>query len=431
MNQMPETSRWSRIQYGALALPLAFAGIPIYIYAPDYYATDGGHSLTVLGFILLALRLLDAVQDPLIGYFSDRYKSKRNSIITASLGLLCFSFITVFLPPFDGAINLVWFGLTIFLATTAYSIIAINLNTLGATWQQGSDQKGADQKTKITSTREIFGLVGLLLAVSLPGALQVSIDKQLSLLITGGVLIIFACIALCLFKRFYRETGHKLDTTKTLRVKSFSLAFLTALSKKQKWFFGTYFLSSLASSIPAVLVLFFIRDRLDLEIFTGLFLLLYFVSAALVMPLWQKLSVKVGRTKTWQIASLLAVISFIFAFQLEADDLVPYIVICIISGSAFGADLMLPPAILADFTEQEQNRDQASLQFGVLAFLLKASLAVASLSSFALVDYFGLQPGGENTRSALQALSVTYALIPCFIKGFAIYLMQTFRKMEI
>nr|MCH9704551.1 MFS transporter [Pseudomonadota bacterium] len=51
------------VAYGMLAMPLAFAGIPLYLHAPDFYATEFGISLASLGFVLLALRCIDAIQD--------------------------------------------------------------------------------------------------------------------------------------------------------------------------------------------------------------------------------------------------------------------------------------------------------------------------------------------------------------------------------
>lgn len=37
------------MSYGLLALPVAFAGLPLFIHAPDYYATDLGVSLAAMG----------------------------------------------------------------------------------------------------------------------------------------------------------------------------------------------------------------------------------------------------------------------------------------------------------------------------------------------------------------------------------------------
>ena len=53
--------------YGVFAALLSAAGLPIYIHAPKFYVDEFGVSLGALGAVLFALRLLDVVQDPLLG----------------------------------------------------------------------------------------------------------------------------------------------------------------------------------------------------------------------------------------------------------------------------------------------------------------------------------------------------------------------------
>ena len=78
MRKKPEViQRKNIVQYSTLALPIAFAGMPLYVHAPDYYATEFGLSLGSIGLMLLFLRLIDALQDPLIGQLSDRFSKKR------------------------------------------------------------------------------------------------------------------------------------------------------------------------------------------------------------------------------------------------------------------------------------------------------------------------------------------------------------------
>ena len=67
------------LSYALLAMPLAFAGMPLYVHAPDYYATQYGLSLSLMGIILLFIRLFDAIQDPAIGFLSDRFNSAKLS----------------------------------------------------------------------------------------------------------------------------------------------------------------------------------------------------------------------------------------------------------------------------------------------------------------------------------------------------------------
>jgi Na+/melibiose symporter-like transporter len=59
--------------------------------------------------------------------------------------------------------------------------------------------------------------------------------------------------------------------------------------------------------VPATLVLFFIRDRLQAPAFEPLFLASYFAAGALSMPLWLRLVARFGLARTWLAGMALAV----------------------------------------------------------------------------------------------------------------------------
>jgi Na+/melibiose symporter-like transporter len=65
---------FKKIAYAAPAFALAVVGIPIYVYIPKFYTDVVGISVATMGYILLGVRLFDAITDPEIGYFSDRTK---------------------------------------------------------------------------------------------------------------------------------------------------------------------------------------------------------------------------------------------------------------------------------------------------------------------------------------------------------------------
>ena len=54
-------------RYALFAGTLAAAGLPIYIHAPKVYVDNYDIGLADIGWLLLALRALDVVQDPLLG----------------------------------------------------------------------------------------------------------------------------------------------------------------------------------------------------------------------------------------------------------------------------------------------------------------------------------------------------------------------------
>ena len=57
---------------------LGMAGLPIYIHAPKFFVESYGISLSALGVALFALRLLDFVQDPLLGRLAERTLNLRS-----------------------------------------------------------------------------------------------------------------------------------------------------------------------------------------------------------------------------------------------------------------------------------------------------------------------------------------------------------------
>jgi GPH family glycoside/pentoside/hexuronide:cation symporter len=415
MTQPATLPRSDMARYSALALPLAFAGMPLYVHAPDYYATQLNVSLAQIGIALLALRLFDAVQDPLIGRISDRFAARRGAFMLACAALLVVAFAALFQPQ---ASPMIWFIITMLLATSAYSVLSINLNTLGGLWSAD-----AHQKTRITTWRESFGLIGLLVAVMLPSVLQQKMEAKDAFMWVSTLLALLMVVSAGIFMRWHKR--HPIACAPTQSTPFWHV--MRHLPRSTKRFFGIYGLSMLASSMPALLILFFVRDRLDAEALTGLFLALYFMAAAPGMPLWQFLSRRFGKAPAWALAMGFAVISFIWAGFLGAGDAWQFAIICTISGIAFGADLALPPSMLADQIQAHEQASSASLQFSLLTFLIKASLALASAIAFALLDAAGFNAGEANTPNALLMLSAVYAIIPCIIKVIAaVWLWRSF-----
>ncbi|MGE0754879.1 MAG: MFS transporter, partial [Alphaproteobacteria bacterium] len=302
-----------------------------------------------------------------------------------------------------------WFCLCIAVTVTAYSILSINLNTLGGLWT-----KDPIAQTQITTLREGCGLVGLVIAVSLPSLLKEHFGEQQAYLYFS---LILAAIMILVWLAFGPWLSRHVSTSIPAKKLACSwFAGMKSTSRQTRYFLGVYALSMMASSIPAVLVIFFVRDLLNAEHLTGLFLLLYFLSGALAMPFWRNASARFGKYRAWLFAMLLAVASFIGAFFLGAGDVWQYGLICVFSGLALSADLALPPSILADHVHHHQTEDHAASQYALLALSAKLSLALASAIALPMLGEAGFVPGKQNTDSALLFLSVAYALIPCALK---------------
>lgn len=403
----PAVTGKSLFQYGFIAVPIAFAGFPLYVLAPDFFATQHGLSLTLLGTLLLAIRVVDAVQDPLIGWFTDRLQGRFLLLLSIAGALLCLSIFALFNGSFFSPA--IWFTLCMLFAVSAYSVLTIVLGAQATLWTAD-----ADAQTRIAGAREAFGIIGLVIAVSVPTLLAPLVSPDAVYRWYAAILLVLMVAGMVGFSRLALRTAS--PRTSLISPRPSPLAGVRALPVESLHLFGVYGLSMLASSIPAVLVIFYVRDLIGAEHLTGVFLLLYFLSGAVAMPLWKKVSARIGKYKAWCWANTLAVAGFICAFFLTAGDVWPYAAVCIVSGFALGADLMLPPAILADHIHARGNRSHAGSHYAFLAFIGKASLALASAIALPVLDAAGFKPKTVNSEFALATLSATYALIPCALK---------------
>ena len=416
MVELRAHSRYDLLCYSLLAFPLAFAGLPIYIHAPDFYTTEFNVSLTSLGLILLVMRMIDAAQDPLIGFLSDKYRQFFKFTIGFGIILLALGFWFLFHP--NAEIPLLWFSVSTFLCATGFSIVSINFQSLGSLWKSDTEER-----TRITGWREAIGLIGLLFASILPSGLMSFTDSQTAFHLIS---LIFLPV-LCLVGVFFFNWINKATFIQScLKVKTKTSSMFS--SRWNLGFFTIFFFNSIASSIPAVLVLFFIRDRLEAQNLTGLFLFLYFTSGVIFMPVWHKIACKNSKTKAWLVSMIVATLTFVWASILAKGDIISFGIICVLSGASLGADLALPPSIIADHIVTKNDPESASKYFSILTFLTKFSLAVSTGLMFPILDYLGYSPNTSITYSDTQYLAICYALVPCFIKFVVFILTWRFIK---
>lgn len=397
--------------YGVMALPLAFGGLPLYIHAPDFYAAEYAIPLAALGLALGWLRLLDAGLDPVVGWAGDRWPAARGGMILAGAVLLGLGVLALFSPP--GLPVLIWFATAMALASLGHSLISVNLLTLGGLWR-----RDVAQKSRISAAREGFGLAGLILAVVLPAALAPALGRQGALMVMAAMLVVALVVALPVFLRWRRMVRLELraqpDSRPDWRV---LVPFYIAAT-----------LVLLSAAFPAALILMLVRDLLGAEPLAGVFLLAYFAAALPGALLAGRLAGRVGAVPVWGGALVLSVLGFASAMTLGPGDTAAFFAICLATGFCFGADLVLPPAILSARIEASATEAAASRAYAVLSFLTKAALALASAIALPILQVAGFTPAGSNGQGALRALLWLYAGLPLLLRLVAIVALAVFHR---
>ncbi|MBC3830536.1 MFS transporter [Undibacterium amnicola] len=419
----------SLIFYGLLGLPLAMAALPVYVQIPNYYTAQLGLPLASTGLVLFFARMFDTVQDPFIGQIIDKLGCSNRIWIFVSAALLCLTFAGLWLPPaFARNSNtslLIWLGVMLSLAYTAHSMLNIAYLAWGSSLEsQGtsnSDQQAASyhQLLGASAWREAFGMLGVIVASIIPSWIilqdKSSTETQLVQYAMGFAALVLAAVVALLF-----------GAVKPLQRGAHAIIALRILLKNPRFvaLLRIYFFNSLSVAIPASLILFFINDRIQTPEKTALFLSSYFIAGACGLPLWIKLAKRIGAQRSWQLGMLIAVLSFVSASMLGAGDANAFLLVCIASGFALGADLALPPVLLTVLVDDKQNM---GAYFGLWSLVGKFTLALAglSLSLLALLSY---QANQVNQASGLMALTFTYAVLPCAFKLIALFLLRHFSK---
>jgi glycoside/pentoside/hexuronide:cation symporter, GPH family len=405
------------LRYGALGLPLAFVALPLYVVLPNHYATVFGLPLAALGALLLGARLLDAVADPWIGRWADGWFAQGASRVLR-IGLvaalvLVVGFCALFFPPVRGTpALLMWCGVALAVTYLSYSVLAVIHQAWGA--RLGGD---AQRRTQVVAWREGLALAGVLMASVLPSVA--------GLAATCAVFAVLLLVGWWLLRQAPEPSvGHAHQAAPHQAV-PLTLPFQNPAFRQ---LLTVFLINGVASAIPATLVLFFIRDRLQLPAWEPLFLVSYFLAGALSMPLWVRGVARFGLTRLWLAGMLLAVIAFVWAAGLGAGDGAGYVLVCIASGLALGADLALPSALLAGVIGRAGHAGQAEgAYFGWWNFAIKLNLALAAGLALPLLALWGYAPGARADGS-LQALTWAYCLLPCALKLIAAALLWRMRR---
>ncbi|WP_135506520.1 MFS transporter [Roseovarius aestuariivivens] len=388
--------------YAVFAAMIAAAGLPLYMHAPKFFVDEYGVSLAALGSVLFCLRLLDVVQDPLLGHVADRLRRHRAITVIVAGSMMAVGMFGLFAvaPP---VAPLVWFGIMLTLVFSAFSYLTICFYAQGVA--AASEMPGDGGHLTIARWRETGALLGICAAAVAPVALG------------GYTGFAIAFVFLSIIALWAMRTEWKAIKTPGTGI---SPVLRDTIARR-------LLLVALANSAPvavsSTLFLFFVEDRLDLPGWEGPFLLMFFLSAALAAPVWGQAAERFGTRPVLVTGMVLSIVSFAFAIFLGSGDGIAFGIICVASGIALGADMTLLPALFA--ARMQQVSPGAAEGFSLWSFVSKITLAIAAVSLLPLLEAGGYRSGQDNAEAELWLLSLLYGAVPCVLKVIAIGVLVT------
>ncbi len=412
--------------YSALQLPLAMAALPVVLNVAHYYGEVLKLSLALIGPILIVSRIIDAVQDPILGYISDRLTHRKNGrlmLVASMVPLMIIGFFMLFDPPAmfhpgaDGsnpnstALS-VWLFVSLVLVHLGYAGVSISYHALGA---ELSDDY--NERTRVTVGREVFGLTGMMLAVVLPTFLTARFGEAAGYQWLGIVYLPIAVLSALPTLLYSPPSVHGPVIRKpgSTIIGNFLAPLKNPLYRR---LLAVFVVNGSALGIAVSVMLFYVEHVLGgNKLQAGMILLAYFVSGAASVPLWMFLSRRLSKASAWFIGVVVTAVAMASAAFLGAGDIGWFIAISVVTGLGIGADYGLPPAILADVINAEEGKDSrgaTGAYFGLWALCTKLATAIGAAASLPILDLLGFNPGDGQYNTA--ALVIVYIALPVGVK---------------
>jgi len=418
-----------KFAYAAPAFALAVVGIPVYVYIPKFYTDVVGVPIAIIGYLLLGVRLFDAVTDPAIGYISDQTTSRwgrRRPYIAVGAILLAISMYVLFNPPKASPIfETIWFSMAIFCLFLFWTAVIVPYESLGP-----EITFDYDERTTLLGMRDGALIAGTLVAASAPALVSwvfsLAADAAgerakffwISVCYTPVVIAFCLWCAVSVQERPQRVQSERVGLWRGLRHVGQNRPFIVLLI--------AYIVAAFGSNLPATLILFYVEYVLQSKQ-ADLYLLIYFFTGVLFLPGWILLARRFEKKATWLAAMLINTGAFIGVFFLGPGDALVYGILVCLSGIGFGATLAIPSAMQADVIDYDEllsGERREGQYIGIWSISKKLAAALGVGVTLAILGGAGYTPNEVQSEQVQFTLRVLYALVPslCNIVAFVIAL---------
>ena len=483
MSQYKPLSTYQLASYGAPAMPLSMVALPLAVYLTPVYADSAGFglSLAFVGLMLALSRVFDGLTDPIVGFISDRIRTRwgrRKPFILIGMPIFMAGVWLLWIPPIEFT-EVTWLGLT-FNTGYPYLLSALVVLYIGATIQDvpysawGAElARDYNERTLVMSWKEAFTVSGSLIGALCPAIIVFwgfTAPADNVYFLTIGLVLVMPFLV---FNQLKVVPEYPVKETNSERLplrESFKYVWANEPYRKLVIIF---LFSTIGSAMTNSLSFFFVKHVLLAGDLYGFYLAPYFISQIVAIPLWFKLSAKIGKHRATMVAifwyalwscfiPLIAIAPQIWfeAFELsktlaflpdswlsglnERFEGIPtgkfafFIGVMCLKGSAIGALSALPYAMAADVIDLDSSRTgkrQGGAYFSIWTMTRKLAYAaglIVGTTAATIVGFNSLADpvDAPNTAYSLLWLACLYSIVPAIFKFVAMPLLWNYSLTE-
>lgn len=382
-------------------------------YAAIYYVDQLGLSTVSFSLVLFIYTFIDAADNPIYGYLSDRTRSRwgrrRPWLVIGSI-LLALCFLAFYNPPSfaTGNILFIYFLLTYILTGTLDSLVNTNYGALFPELFQGDAVRATTN-----AMRQAFQLVAMIISIALTPLVTKMIGYPNTALvygILGAGVIIYSTLGCHENPEHQKNEKPKLwDSLKTL------------FKNKKFWIAGfTNAFYSATMSLVMVSIPFYTKYALQIpDSQSTLLFATVLIIAIGAVAVWAKLIKKFALIPVWRAALMLLGIGFIPLYF--ANSLVTAILASSIVGLGFAgviATMDLIGARIIDEDAEKSGTRREAIYSSASGFMNRLNGLFTSLAFLLVYNIYGFGSGnapGTNPGGAAKFLLVIFPFVMMII----------------
>lgn len=415
----PSVPRRTVLSYGVGSI-----GTGVYSTVPGllllFYLTDVvGVAAGLASLVLLLPKLWDAVLNPFVGAWSDRVGARRPFLLAGAIGVPLL-FALLFSAPDLGSpgATALYVAVVYTLAMTAFALFQVPYVAMPA--EMTGDYH---ERTRVTSVRMVLLTVGILVGGAVAPALAGGKDGG-----RGGYARMSVLVALLLAAALLTAwrgtrgvptappaTGPRLTLAAQLRVVRGNPAFLALFAG---YALQAVALGAMLAGAPYVATYVLDDDKLASVLFVCLV-----APAALVMPLWRRLSLRRGKLSGYLLASsVFAVAAGCLVLARSLPTAAVMLLVAVLGVGYAGMQLfpyaMLPDAVAAD--QDAAGEARAGTYTGIwqagetIGFALGPALYAVVLAVSGFVSSAADERVAQ-TAGAVRGVVLGFALLPALV----------------
>jgi len=351
------------------------------------YLTDiVGLSAALAGIALMVGRLWDAFYDPIIGYISDRTKTRmgrRRPFMLGGAIPLFIAMIIMFTNPalvigsgISQTVLFIYTMIVYIILCTAYSTINIPYSSLGP--ELTTDY---NERTSLNGYRFGFAAVGTLLGAGLAlPIVALAPDKNLGFVLMGTIFGTVLLVSALITVFAVRESPAVKPAKSMGFVKTYTEVFK---NKPYDFILVVYILHIIGITIASGIVIYYFKYVLGAEDMTTFAMLIFIGVAMLFIPVSVIMSKRTGKKLVYGTGFVIMAVGLMMMFFLGHTQGIAFnLIMMAFLGIGMGLLYAMPYAIVADSIEYDylgtgERREGAF--FGIFTWGLKMGQAAASL----------------------------------------------------